>query len=190
MRNDEVKEQLISAAVDLLLEAEKPERITSREIAARSKTNLAMINYYFKSKDQLLNLALSKIMEDSANSFLSAPKTFIPPRERLQKMLCELCEMVVKYKRFTIIYIPYILLHDEIIVPFYIIPILRECFGEKKTELECKVIAYQMISFMQLCLLRADAFQKYSGFDIFDASVRKNLIDMELNLFLGEEKQE
>ena len=190
MRNDEVKEQLISAAVALLLEAEKPERITSREIAARSKTNLAMINYYFKSKDQLLNLAIGKIMEESADSFQAAPKTFIPPRKRLQNMLYELCEMVVKYQRFTRIYIPYILLHDEITVPLYIIPILHEYFGEAKTELECKVIGYQMISFMQLVFLRSDAFYKYAGANIMEAEVRTHLIDMELNLFLGEEKQE
>ena len=189
MKNEEVKEQLISAAVDLLLEAEKPEGITSREIAARSKTNLAMINYYFESKDQLLNLAISKIMEESADSFQIAPKTAIPPRERLQEMLYELCEMVVKYQRFTKIYIPYILMHDEITIPNFIIPILHEYFSGEKMDLECKVIAYQMVSFLQLIFLRADAFQKYSGSDIFDVSVRKNLIDMELNLFLGEEKQ-
>ena len=189
MKNEEVKERLISTAVDLLLEAEKPEEITSRQIAAKAGTNLAMINYYFESKDQLLNLAISKIMESSANSFLSTPKTFLPPRERLQKMLYELCEMVVKYNRFTIIYIPYILLRDEIVVPMYIIPILQEYFDQQKTEQECKVIAYQMVSFMQLCFLRSDAFQKYSGLDIMDAEVRKNLIDMQINLFLGEGKQ-
>jgi TetR/AcrR family transcriptional regulator, regulator of cefoperazone and chloramphenicol sensitivity len=187
MKKEEVKEQIVSATVGLLLEAENPEEITSREIAARAGVNLAMINYYFQSKDQLLILGISKIMEDSADSFLVVPKTFIPPRKRLQNMLYELCEMVVKYHRFTKIYIPYIMLRDEILVPFYIIPILCEYFGEQKTELECKIIAYQIISFLQLIFLRTEAFQKYAALNIMDASVRKSMIDMQLNLFLGEE---
>jgi TetR/AcrR family transcriptional regulator, regulator of cefoperazone and chloramphenicol sensitivity len=190
MKKDEVKEQLISAAVELLQEAENPEKITSREIAARADANLAMINYYFESKDQLLILGISQIMEKSADRFLAAPESFIPPRKRLKNMLYELCEMVVKYNRFTKIYIPYIFLRDDILVPFYIIPILREYFGEQKTELECKIIAYQIISFLQLIFFRSDAFRKYTDLDIMDAAVRENLIDMQLNLFLGREEKE
>lgn len=185
MKNEEAKEQLISASIALLQEAEKPEAITSRQISARAGTNLAMINYYFQSKDQLLIMAIGKIMDDSADRLLSAPNTTLPPKERLLNMLSELCEMVIKYQRFTKILIPYILLHDEISVPLYIVPILGEYFGRQKTEQECKIIAYQIVSFMQLIFLRSDSFQKYSGLNITDADVRKNFIDMQLDLFLG-----
>lgn len=188
MKSTETKDQLIAAATALLLENEKPETITSRQIATRAGANLAMINYYFKSKDELLNLVIGRIIADSADDFLYSKDTEIPPKERMRKMLYELSETVVKYNRYTKIYMPYILLHEEITVPFYIIPMLKEYFGEQRNELQCKVIAYQLISFIQLIYFRSDAFFRYSGADVMDAETRKNLIDIELNLFLGEKK--
>jgi len=189
MKSSETKDQLIAAATTLLLKNEKPDTITSRQIAIQAGANLAMINYYFESKDELLNIAISKIIADSADAFLYSKDIGIPPRERIRKMLYELSETVVKYNRYTKIYMPYILLHDEISVPFYIIPMLKEYFGEKRDELQCKVIAYQLISFIQLIYYRSDAFFRYSGANIMDTETRKNLIDMELNLFLGENEK-
>ncbi|HEX3039199.1 MAG TPA: TetR family transcriptional regulator [Caproiciproducens sp.] len=190
MGNEDAAKQLLAAAAELLEEAEKPEEITSRQIAARAGVNLALINYYFQSKDKLLFDAVGKIMERSADSFLAEPKTVIPPKERLRKMLYELCETVVKYQKFTAIYVPHIVLHDDILAPLYILPILREYFGERRTELECRIIAYQMITYMQVAFFRADAFQKYTGLDIMDASVSRELIDMELKLLLGEDNND
>lgn len=187
MKNDEVKERLISAAAELLQEAKNPEKVTTRQIAERAETNQAMVNYYFESKDQLLTFAVGRIIANSADHFKTVPDTTLPPRERLRKMLYELCEEVVQYERYTKIYVPYILLEDEISAPPYILPILREYFNGAKTELECKVIAYQMISFMQLIFFRSETFYKYSGSDLHDREVRKQMIDMQLNLFLGEE---
>ncbi len=188
--NEDAAKQLLAAAAELLEETEKPEEITSRQIAARAGVNLALINYYFQSKDKLLFDAVGKIMERSADSFLVEPKTVIPPRERLRKMLYELCETVVKHRKYTAIYIPHLLLQDDITTPFYILPILREYFGERRTELECRVIAYQMITYFQIIFYRADAFQKYTGLNILDVSTEKELIDMELKLMLGEDNND
>lgn len=190
MKNDEVKERLISAAVELLQEAKKPEKVTTRQIAERAETNLAMINYYFESKDQLLTMAVGKIIEESANRFQSDADMAFSPRQRLQKMLYALCEEVVQYERYTKVYIPYLMLEDEISAPLYIVPILREYFDGKKTELECKVIAYEMVSFLQLVFFRSDAFFKYAGANLHDENMIKQLLDMQLNLFLGEEISE
>jgi hypothetical protein len=81
-------------------------------------------------------------------------------------------------------------LHDDILAPLYILPILREYFGESRTELECKVIAYQMITYMQVAFFRADAFQKYTGLNILNEPTWKELIDMELKLMLGEDNND
>ncbi len=190
MKNEEVKEKLISAAAELLKEAQSPEKVTSRQIAQRAETNLAMVNYYFESKDQLLTTAVYRIIAESADRFQAKPDGTLPPRKKLQNMLHALCEEVVQYERYTKVYIPYILLEDEISAPPYIVPILQEYFHGTKSELECKIIAYQMISFLQLIFFRSDTFYKFTGANLHDAQVRKQLIDMQLNQFLGEEAPE
>lgn len=185
MKKDTVKEELISAAYELLLNAAQPEKITSRQIAEKAGVNLALVNYYFESKDQLLRLAAGKIIEDSADSLRPETNSTIPPRQRLEEMLFQLCEAVVRFEHFTKVYIPYLLLQDEILTPYYLVPILKECFGTAKTETECKIIAYQITVFFQLAFLRGDAFYKYTGLNLHDVKVRKQLIQMQLNLFLG-----
>jgi AcrR family transcriptional regulator len=61
------QETIRLAAIDLI-ESRGGARITTREIAAAAKVNVAAINYYFRSKDALLSEALrsswSHAMED------------------------------------------------------------------------------------------------------------------------------
>jgi AcrR family transcriptional regulator len=188
MKNDDTREQLISATIVLLAASKDVTKITSRQIAAEAKTNLAMINYCFKSKEELMNIAIGRMISNSADSFRTINDDSISPREHLRKMLCNLCDITISYSQFTKISVPYILLQEEITHPYEVLPIIKKHFGSKKNDAECRVIAYQMISFMQLVFYRSEEFIKYSGINIYDAEQRNNLIDMQLNLFLGDEK--
>ncbi|MGO0862351.1 TetR/AcrR family transcriptional regulator, partial [Clostridioides difficile] len=58
MKIDSKKEQLINATVQLLTSNKDISSITAREIIAKANVNLAMINYYFKSKEALINTAI------------------------------------------------------------------------------------------------------------------------------------
>lgn len=187
MKNDDTKEQLISATIKLLSTSEDVTKITARQIVSEAKTNLAMINYCFNSKETLMNIAIGRIITNSANNLKTINNNNLTPKEHLRKMLYNLCELTVSYSNFTQISIPYILLQDEISQPLDVLPIIKEHFGNKKNDTECRIIAYQMISFMQLVFLRSEDFFKYSGIDIFNVEQRNNFIDMQLNLFLGDE---
>ena len=54
MQSDDTRNQLIHATKELLLTVQNPEKITARQIASKANVNLAMINYCFGSKDELL----------------------------------------------------------------------------------------------------------------------------------------
>jgi len=54
IKNENTSEQLILATIKLLSTREEVSQITARDIVAEAKTNLAMINYCFKSKEALL----------------------------------------------------------------------------------------------------------------------------------------
>jgi Uncharacterized protein conserved in bacteria len=186
VRSNNIKEQLIQAAVELIMEAEVTGSITARQIAGRANVNLAMINYYFSSKDNLISEAIGRTIESSANKWKEMLELDIPPKEKLRLMLYELCDMVVEQSRFTRVSILHIITQQEISQPYYILPILKDFYGSRKNELELKVIAYELISFLQLVFLRSKDFYRYCGADITDDRTRHSLIDMQIDLFLVE----
>lgn len=181
-----LKQALLEAAKELLQESEKPEELTSREIAARAGTNAAMINYYFGSKEKLLSEAVGDILDLAAGIFRAPPEPSVTPKERLRGILLQICEVVLKYRRYTKIYVPHILLEDEISLPLRVLPEIRAHFGGKRSETECRIIAYQMISFLQLAFYRSDAFLRYAGMDLSESEACEALIDLEFEFFLPE----
>ena len=182
----EVRRELLKAAEDLLRTAEKPEGITSREIAAAAGSNAAMINYYYGSKEKLLAEAVEEILDLSSEIFRVPPEPSIPPKERLREILKRICAVILRYRRFSRAYVPQILLEDEIRLPLLILPDIREHFGSRKDEVECRVIAYQMVSFLQLVFYRSEAFLRYTGLALSEEEACNRLTDLELDLFLPE----
>lgn len=177
---------LLTAAAALLRESEHPERVTSREIAARAGGNAAMINYYYGSKEKLMARAVEKILDEAAAVFHQPPDPTVLPKERLRRVMLHIGRTVLKYRRYTRVYVPHMLLEEEIRLPEYILPELREHFGKQRSEAECRVIAYEMVSFLQLAFYRSDAFLRYSGIDLSDERACGRLIDWELEQFLKE----
>lgn len=184
MKKEQVQQKLLNATQKLLLEMESPDEITSRQIAAKAETNVAMINYCFQSKDELLKNAVGQILWSSAKSRTALKDEKVPPIDRLWNLLWELSELVLKFHEITKLSIPYILLQGEIETPLYVLPLIREHFRGTKSEEECRVIAYQMISFIQLALYRSETFGRYYGIDIMEPSEAKRLLEMEFRLLL------
>lgn len=186
MPDGEQRNSLIAAAASLMEEAERPEKITSRQIAARAGTNAAMINYYFGSKDALLAKAVEKILDAASGIFRYSPDSSDPPKERLRRILRQICGIVLKYRRYTKVYVPHLLLEAPIDLPQYILPEIREYFGGSRCEVAYRVAAYQMISFLQLAFYRSDEFLRYTGVDLSEKDACEQLIDWELEQFLPE----
>lgn len=184
MKKEQIQQKLLKATEELLLEMESPDEITTRQIAAKAGTNVAMINYCFQSKDELLNDAIGHIIQDSAEIKRNANDTGIPAINRLWNMLWELCELVLKFRKFTKLSIPYLLLQSDIETPLYILPLVREHFVSEKSEEECRVIAYQLISFIQLVFYRSEAFSRYSGINILEPAEAERLLETEFRLLL------
>lgn len=184
MKDENQKAALLKATIELLQEAEKPEKVTSRQIASRAGVNLAMINYYFGSKEALTSQAVSEILAVAAGVFQSPADPSKSPKERLRDILREICQVVFKYRRYTKLYIPRLLLEDEITLPQLILPEIRSFFRQGKSEAECRIIAYEMISFLQLAFYRTEAFIRYTGIDYTKEDKVIELIDWEIEQFM------
>lgn len=190
MKDENPKERLLQATVALLNEAEQPEKVTSRQIAERAGMNLAMINYYFGSKDTLVAQAVSYLLDVSAELFKSPADPDRTPKECLRDILRQICRIIVKYRSYTRLYVPHLLLEEEITLPQYILPEIRAHFGESRDETACRVIAYELVSFLQLAFYRSEAFLRYTGLNLADEETAERLLDQQLDLLLPDERKE
>lgn len=172
-----IKEKLIGAAVELLRSGKAPEGITAREIAASAGANLAMINYYFKSKDELIYLAVGELMREEATAWVTLKRDGMSAYQKLRQMLIDVCDITVKYSQFTSLSVEYEIMKAPISVPQYILPLIREICGDGRSELSMRVTAYEIISVLQLLYLRAKDFWMYAGADIMEREVRVQVIE-------------
>lgn len=189
MSSDNVKEQLIDATVRLLNNGENANKLTARNIVAEAKVNLSLINYYFNSKDALINCAVGKILEDKAEELIVIREKDIPAKDKLREFLVKISDILYKYEDIVKPSVPYILLQGHFEQTYQILPLIKECFSGKKSETECRMIACQMVTFMQVVFYRSEEFMKYSGVDISVEKQRNWLIDMQLNLLIHENEE-
>ena len=62
--------------------------------------------------------------------------------------------------------------------PVYLVPILKKVYGNRKTEIELRVIALQILQPLQNAGIVPDAFHLYSGFNLFEEDQRNNYIEL------------
>lgn len=184
MQPENVKDQLIQATVNLLIESRNPGKTTARQIANAANANLAMINYYFGTKDVLVNTAVNKIMADRAKELKEIRNSPLPAKQRLTEFLITMSDITVDFSEPVKLTIPYLLLEAPIDLPYYILPMIKECLGDKKSESECRIIAYQLVSFSQLVFYRSGDFLKLTGIDIDDKKQRDAMFQKITDIFI------
>ncbi|WP_438435449.1 TetR/AcrR family transcriptional regulator [Gorillibacterium sp. sgz500922] len=184
MSADSTKDQLLKATIRLLADGGDYHRITARQIAEEAGANLAMINYYYSSKDALMSLAVDRIIAAKAKELGHSIPQEAPPQEKLRSFLIQLSDMAVAYAELTRPTIPYLLLHKEIETPYHILPYIRACCGSTRNETECRIIAYQLASFFKLVFYRSEDFFKYANVDVEDKKQRDELVDTAIRLYL------
>ena len=63
---------------------------------------------------------------------------------------------------------------------------MKKHYAGRKTDKECKLIAYEMSSMMQLIICRKEDIKKDFGIDLNKEKELKKYIDMRIDLLLGE----
>lgn len=185
--SQDTKEKIIEAADTLIKKETDADKITVRNIAELAGVGTGLINYHFGSKDQLLTAVIEKRVDDIVEQILGHPDVkSMNPTERLKKMLDHVYELSGAYKKLARFMLMMELQRGTMQVELYMIPILKEMFQDKKTELELRIIALQIIQPMQVAIMNPDTFKIYSGVDIYNKEDRSNFIDLLVNNVAGD----
>ena len=191
MKKDEklqlTKDKLVDAAFELMEKAEDPMAVTSREIAARAEVKPAMINYCFGSRENLiynafqkqyLNFLKDKEVEKVINSDL-------PPDQVLKRLHYVVADCLVKNHTFTKAITGFVLFKRDLGQESFSFNYVKKAFKGRKTDAECKLIAYELSTMMQLIIYRKDDIKRDFGIDLDDEEQLRHYIDMRVDLLLG-----
>jgi len=191
MKKDEklqlTKDRLLDAAFELMEKAEDPMAVTSREIAARAEVKPAMINYCFGSRENLIYNAFQKqylsfLKDKEVEKVVNSD---LPPQEILKKLHYVVADCLVKNHTFTKAITGFVLFKRDLGQESFSFNYVKKAYKGRKTDAECKLIAYELSTMMQLIIYRKEDIKKDFGIDLDDSEQLRHYIDMRVDLLLG-----
>ena len=182
------KDKLMEATLHLMENMEDPLKVTSREIASRASVQPAMINYCFGSRENLIYATFQKeylsfLKEDEIKEALDSD---LSPKETLKKIHFLVAKCLVLNYKFTKAITGLVLFQRDLGKGSFSYPYVKAHYQGKKTDEECKLIAYELSTMMQLLIYRKDDIRKDFGIDLEDEKVLRKYIDMRVELLLAD----
>ena len=182
------KEKLLDATFALMEELDDPLGVTSRQIAERAGTKPSMINYCFGSRENLIYRTFQKqylgFLDGSEIADLIASD--ISPKELLKKLHFIVAKCLVDNPKFTKAITGYILFNRDLSQESFSFAYVKKHYAGRRTDEECRLIAYEMSSMMQLLIYRKNDIKNDFGIDLDNEDELRRCIDMRTDLLLGE----
>lgn len=181
------KEKLIDATFALMEEADDPLNVTSRQIAERAGTKPSMINYCFGSRENLIYQTFQKqyldfLKEEPIAELIASD---ISPKELLKKLHFIVAKCLVENPKFTKAISPFVLFERDLSKESFSFPYVKKHYSGRKTDRECRLIAYELSSMMQLMICRKDDLKRDFGIDLDNYKELQKYIDMRVDLLLA-----
>lgn len=182
----DARNRIIKVATEILQEVSDVDKITVRQISERAHVGVGTINYHFDSKDNLMGIVVGNIMADLIDNIRKPKKnTGAKPVQELKTMLKGVCDIGAAKKSIIQFMLKQAVLSGDMQTPLYLIPFLKEIFGDEKEEIQLRIIALQILQPIQIAGISPTAFLMYSGVDFNNQEERNQFIDMLVDNILG-----
>ena len=162
------REKILNAVKSLLDEGLPSEKITVRQIAQRAGVGIGTINYHFDTKEKLVFDAIIDRLQGHMVSLIQDQSPADTPAERLKQILVSAAGLVIENGDLT---------QGDMGTAYYFVPLVRDIYGDSKSELEIKLTAFSLISTLQAVFLKSREFRRYAGMDITDEKQLQETVD-------------
>jgi hypothetical protein len=147
-----------------------------------------MINYCFGSRDNLIHSVFQKkyltlISQEKMGELLSSD---ITPKDLLKELHFVVAKCLVENFTFTKAITSHILFKRDLSQESFSFPYVKKHYGGKKTDAECKLIAYELSTMMQLIIFRKEDIKESFGINLDNDKELRKYINMRVDLLLGE----
>lgn len=192
MRKEEktqiTKDKLLNAAEKLMEQYDDPFKVTSRQIAQESGMQAAMINYCFGSRENLIYQVFQRKYEETLSNrhivdLVTAED--LSPKDKLKTLHFVIAQFLVNDYKFTKAVTSYILFNRDLSKDAFSLRFVMEHYNGSKTLEECKLIAYELSTMMQLIIYRCEDFRNDMGIDLHDDATLQHYIDLRVDLLLA-----
>lgn len=172
------KDKILEVTMKMLNDHMDPEQITVRDIAEKAKVNLALINYHFGSKENLIYIATGNILDHITNQLhmTSDDLTGMSAYDRLLKTMTDIGDFVFGTYHLSVIGVSNEMKRGSTDTISLILPVLNEYFKGKKSDTELKLFALQIITPLQVIFLNSDTYNEFLFTDLFDKEKRADII--------------
>lgn len=177
------KEKILKVTREIIAE-EGFQNITIRKIANKAGVNVAAVNYYFGSKDAVINETLKTVTDELKDTFEFLKNSKEDPRTKLSIFIFNYTDMILKYpdllKNVINLAIHNKPLEGQIEYMTFMqtegIEILKQTIAEIRPELDeftvyIKII--HLLSGLSFPFLMDNQFKKVMGFDLYDEKMRE-----------------
>ncbi len=192
MQKDEklniTKDNLIEATFSLMEQTDDPLSVTSRQIAAKAGTKPSMINYCFGSRENLIHNVFQKkylnfVSQDKLSELLESD---ITPKELLKELHYIVAKCLVDNFTFTKAVTSYILFKRDLGQESFSYSYVKKHYDGRKSDEECRLIAYELSTMMQLIIYRKEDIKENFGIDLDKDEELRKYLNMRVDLLLGE----
>ena len=185
----ETRERIIQATIELLEEEANVEKITVRGVAQRANVGIGLINYHFHTRDNLLSIAIGSVMAKMATD-LGENETIDneDPSSRIRTMLKSLYSFAEKHEKLIQFLLTHGIVNGDMDAALYLVPMLREVFGNRKDEMQLRIIALQILLPIQVASINPPAFYRFAGVDLHQVKQREIYIDTLIDNLIGQGK--
>lgn len=181
------KDKLLDSTTLLMEEMDDPMKVTSREIAGKAGVKAAMINYCFGSRENLIYQVFQKQYLEFLNTkdvkqILASDAS---PAEILKELHFIVARCLIEHPKFTKAITGFVLFKRDLSKESFSYPYVYRHYGGRKTEAECRLIAYELSTCMQLMIFRMEDLKNDFGIDLSDPEVLRHYVGMRVDLLLA-----
>lgn len=169
--DDSARARIMAATIELLRETGDPGAVTVRRIAERAGVGLGLMNYHFRSKDELVDESVRAAIADVIRRWGDrVPPTGLPPRLRLERMLGAAADFLAEHRQLSTISIQFDQRaprpEDNTAATLAgLLPVLRELAGADTPEPVLRTLAVQLVAPIQFAFLRGPAARALVGWE-------------------------
>ncbi|MFP4287866.1 MAG: TetR/AcrR family transcriptional regulator [Bacteroidota bacterium] len=94
-KNKNTEQKIFDAATKLFIE-KGVDRTSVRDIASKAGINLALMNYYFRSKENLFDSIFTKLVEENTRDLMAILNADMPLEEKITKYVDAYIDMLIE----------------------------------------------------------------------------------------------
>ena len=186
---EKTRAALILAAEKLMTECDDPNEVTARAITREAGVNLAMINYCFGSREELLFEVFSQLYKSApvvAPVLGEIAQSRLSPKEKLAALHFHSMKLMLENFKYCKALTKYTLVTRKIGDKRSSVQFIQQHYGDRKTEGECRFIAFELSSIHELAVLRHEEIRDVCGIDLLNDDVLKKFVYDNIDRLLGE----